>query len=349
MSPTLLVIAHEATRTGSPRVLLELLRFAVPRVEAAVSVRLLAGGGLASDLRAMSSSDAPPLAPTAVFVNGAAAATELGRLAPGTATAVYVHEEGDALRVLDPSSRAMLRDRADIVCCVSENSRRDLIELGVREDRIEVLAPVVADRDRPAPEALAAARGAMGAVDGRLVIGCGEAGWRKGADLFVDVARRLSDLPDVSFAWLGSGPRAFGRLLRYDTELLGLESRLRWLGEVADVDAHLGAADLLLFPSREDPRPLAPIEAAFAGTPTVGFRIGGVAALEAAGGALACDFPDTGGLARLARGLLESPDDGARLVEMARVDAREHQSVERIGPRFVAILQRLLGSGTGGA
>lgn len=344
-SGPLLVIAHEATRTGSPRVLLELLRFAGPSLPP-LSIRLLAGGGLSADLMALSTINDPAVPPVAVLVNGAAAASHLARFAPSVPSAVYAHEEGDALRVLEPSAQEMLAGRADLVLCVSENSRRDLMALGVEAERIRLLPPVVVERVAPSPESIAEARSELAADDATaIVVGCGEAGWRKGADLFLDVARRLAGRPGLAFAWVGGGPRAFGRVLHHDARLLGLDDRLRWVGEVQQPEAYLAAADVLVFPSREDPRPLVPLEAALVGTPTVGFALGGVADLADVGAAFAAPYPDTVELARLTAALLDDAARSAEVVGAAVRRTREQQSVDVVGREFVALLNGLIASG----
>ena len=347
MTGPLRVIAHEGTRTGSPRVLLELLRHAAPLLDAPLSMTVLAGGGLAAELLELDDGVDPAERPGALLVNGSIAAGELARVPLDVPAAVYVHEEGTALDALDATARAMLADRSDMVLCVSENSRRDLVALGVPAERIHRLSPVIVERAGPGPGSLAEARRAMTSGDARLVVGCGEAGWRKGADLFLDVARRLSTRSDVAFAWVGGGPRAFGRLLKHDSRRLGLADRLRWVGEVEDVDPFLAAAELLIFPSREDPQPLVPLEAALLGTPTVGFAVGGLASLAADDAAAAVPYPDTVRMAQVASDLLDSEPMRRSLADRAAERARSEQSLGVLGPRFVELMRSLLHGGGG--
>ena len=347
MTAPLLVIAHEATRTGSPRVLLELLRYSVARLDAPVAVRLLAGGPLSDELLSVATAPDGAEVPAAVLVNGALAADELGRFAPGVASLVYVHEEGEALRTLGADARIGLAERANRVLCVSERSRDGLIELGVPRERIAVLAPVVVERSRPTHEAIEQARHACG-VSGtdRLVLGCGEAGWRKGADLFVAVAHGLAASSEARFAWVGRRGRSFGRVLDHDTAELELADRMRWIDEVEDASPFLAAADLLVMTSREDPQPLVPLEAAMMGTPTVGFAVGGLVDLAAAGAAAVAPYPDVAALATLAAEVLGHPAHSDTLVAGATSRVAERQSIAVVGPRFVNELESLL-AGTG--
>jgi glycosyltransferase involved in cell wall biosynthesis len=331
MTAPLLVVAHEATRTGSPRVLLDLLSFIVDRIDVPIAVKLQAEGPLSGELRALATANPHGVNPCAVFVNSAAAATAIDETPPGTPSAIYVHEEGDALAVLPAAARAALTG-FDRVLCVSGRSHAALVALGVDEARIEILPPVVSARTRrrSAPQSPP------------IVVGCGEAGWRKGADLFVDTARRIADRSDARFLWAGRRPRAFARLLDADTEAAGLSSRLEWLGEVDDVARLFESATLLLMTSREDPQPLVPLEAACFGVATVGFAIGGIRDLSDSSAAVTVAFPDTVALAGAAAELLEDGAQRMALASSAASRARSQHAVEVVGERFLSIIDAML-------
>lgn len=331
MSGPLLIVAHEATRTGSPRVLLELLRYSTPLLDVPVAVELLADGPLGPELRSFATTDRYREAPRAVIVNSAAAAPVIDRIGPGTPTLLYVHEEGDALAVLPPAARSAIT-RFDRVLCVSSRSHDDLLALGVDDHRIEVLAPVVRLHQAPAPRP----------ARPPLVLGCGEAGWRKGADLFIDVARRMSDVGEARFQWAGRRPRAFARVLDNDTRAAKMDTHIEWLGEVTDVAPLFGAATLLLMTSREDPRPLVPLEAAPFGVATAGFSIGGISDLASAGAAVAVPYPDTVALAAAAADLLRDDEHRIAVSTSAARLAHAHHSIDVVGPRFVAAVTDML-------
>lgn len=341
MTGPVLVVAHEATRTGSPRVLLELARRFLPTLDAPVAVRLLADGPLAEDLRALGSTSPVGFRPAVALLNSAPSAAVALELDDDVAVLAYVHEEGDALRVLPEAAVRGLVERCDRVLCVSEAGRADLAAMGVAPERLDVLPPsvVVSDTAREA-EDLDAVRDRIGAVPGApLVVACGEASWRKGADLFVDVARRST--AGAVWAWVGRRPRAFGRLLDHDVRTAGLEGRVRWVGEVADARPLLAAADLVVMPSREDPQPLVPLEAAVVGTATAAFAIGGLGALADDGAAAVVPFPDTVALAALVDALLADDDRRAHLAAAAQDRVRARHDVDRAAERLGAELRGL--------
>ena len=257
---------------------------------------------------------------------------------------MWVHEQGEALRVLPDEALDALRDRCDRVWAVSAEARDDLESLGVPRDRIVVLPPIVRELRAPGPDELAQARRDIGLGHGdRLVVGCGEAGWRKGADLYLDVVRRLSTSPALRFAWIGRRPRAFSRVLDHDTLALGLEDRMDWLGEVDDPQPFLSLASVLVVASREDPQPLVPLEASQVDTPSAGFDLGGLSELAEVGGALTVPYPDTVALGTVVGRLLGDPHVAESCVERTRERIAERHTADLVTTRVVGELADLIG------
>jgi hypothetical protein len=108
------------------------------------------------------------------------------------------------------------------------------------------------------------------AEDKTIVFGCGTAYWRKGSDLFVEVAARLVSrgVTDFHFYWIGEHRKEeIGEIRRR-----GLASHVTFLGPRNDPRDWFSAGDVFLLPSREDPFPLVCLEAAEAGLPTICFE-----------------------------------------------------------------------------
>jgi glycosyltransferase involved in cell wall biosynthesis len=344
---TLLVVAHAADRAGSVKVLLDVMHRVTPGIELPVSVQLQAGGPLADDLLALGSPERPDDRPVAIWVNNAAAAGCLWAHPGSTPVLVHVHEEDEALAVLPTRAVDALRDRADAVVCVSERSAAQVVRLGVDSSRVHLVPPPVnaPSIERGAVERL---RDRLGLLDRRVVLGCGEATWRKGADLFVEVAAQLATDPELEFLWVGRRrPHPFAAALERDTDTRGLGGRLRWLGEVSDPSAHLALADVLVMTSREDPRPLVPLEAALVGTPTAAFEVGGLAVMAAEGAAATVPYPDCAALAATTRALLDDPTRSSELADRAaRIARRDHDPdtiAEHLSHLLTGLLDRTVG------
>ena len=342
MTRPLLVVAHEATRSGGNRVLHTLLGATRAHLGVPVAVELLAGGPMASQLRSLATVAGPVGRPAAVLANSSLAARVLLQFDREIPGAVYVHEDDEALTVLDAGSKEALVDRCSLVMCVSDAAARALEGLGVPPARIRIVPPVVTPVRTPDEADVATARAVMGAGDSdHLVVACGEVAWHKGPDLFVDLVTRLDD-DRTRFAWIGRRPLGLGRVVTGDLSSTGDTERVVWTGEVADAVPYLRAADVVVSTSRRDAQPLVPLEAALVGRPTAGFAVGGVAELGAEGCVAVVPYPDTVALAEEIRTLLGDRRRAADLADVGARRARERQSTEVVGRVFVDELTRLL-------
>lgn len=203
-----------------------------------------------------------------VYVNSTSAAL-YARVARWTRRPVVVlhgHESGVNSDVF--LRRAGLRptpDAMSLVAC-SPSVHSELAELlDIPAAHIAML-PSVPDeqvvRDRSTREP------APGYATGQVVVGCcGTAELRKGVDLWAEAAAKVrADLPDVDlrFVWVGASDDDVPR------------GPVEHLGQVDNPYPHLRRFDLLVLPSRDDPFPLVVLEAMLLGTPVVAFDVGAV-------------------------------------------------------------------------
>ena len=112
--------------------------------------------------------------------------------------------------------------------------------------------------------------------DSLRVVGCGSVAPWKGPEQWLAAADRLDTLDGrtVEWAWVGSGERLSA--LRAETRRRGLDDRVHWLGEQADVARYLASADLFVLTSANEPLGLVLLEAAAVGVASVAFESGGV-------------------------------------------------------------------------
>jgi glycosyltransferase involved in cell wall biosynthesis len=333
-------VAHDATRTGAPRVLLDLLRELKRRRPVPLMVRLESSGPLADELLALDDGMTRSR-PSAMLVNSALAAAVVDRPADVPAV-LYVHEDRHALELL-PAPVLEAIPTYDRVLCVSTAVAADVVELGVGPDRVRVVPPLVVAPAMPDRAAVSAARRVIGAAPGdAIVLGCGEGGWHKGADLFVALAQHLAVSSRARFGWVGLRPLPFADVLDHDIGALGLGDRFTWLGEVARPQPYLAAADVVVLTSRFDPQPLVPVESALLGTPAVGFAVGGMNDLARSAAALSVAYPDVGALAEAVTRVVTSNNLSTGLVLRGRRHWRAHQSPQVVLPKFIQALGDLL-------
>lgn len=123
-----------------------------------------------------------------------------------------------------------------------------------------------------------------------FVIGAsGTVNWRKGQDVFIQLARYLCKFhPEISFkfVWVGRISREEKYIIEEDLEKLGLADTVSFIGEVENPAVHYSDFDVFVMTSREDPFPLVCIEVGMMGKPIVSFKkaVGTNEVLEKAGG-----------------------------------------------------------------
>lgn len=119
-----------------------------------------------------------------------------------------------------------------------------------------------------------------------LVLGAGSVNLRKGVDLFIEVATRVTTSvggENVRFAWIGHGydPKqdfGYSVYLRDQVRRAGLEDKVQFLRETSEIETAYGLADLFLLSSRLDPLPNVAIDALSIGLPVLCFdRTTGIA------------------------------------------------------------------------
>jgi glycosyltransferase involved in cell wall biosynthesis len=152
-----------------------------------------------------------------------------------------------------------------------------------------------------------------------LVVGIGRVQIRKGVDLFISIAssvQRMKHKRKITFRWLGDGylpdsDMAYSAYLRDQINRSDLRDSVEILDAVADPEPIYASADLFLLTSRLDPLPNVAIEAAMRALPVVCFdRASGFAELLAQNAAtrdLVVAYLDCDAAARLVNELAEDP------------------------------------------
>lgn len=204
-----------------------------------------------------------------------------------------------------------------------------LSSAGVPRRLIEVVSNFVSLPEVPA-------RQPRGAVPRVLVLG--RVSVEKGLDTLLTALDRSPSL-ELEVTIVGDGPERE----RLETRSAG-DGRVHWVGYQADVRAYLGAADLLVLPSRREGLPMTVLEAAACGVPIIASDVGSVADIVRDtdnGRLVAADDP-----AALAAALAEVTTDLARFTAAAMrlaPDVRERFSARRWAEETQAVYASLPG------
>lgn len=168
-----------------------------------------------------------------------------------------------------PAARLLART-TDVVVAVSEVVAEQLREAGFT-GRVEVVENAVHD---PVPAERDAVRSELGIAPGApVVLTAARLAPPKRPDLLVGAFAALPR--DAVLLVAGGGPLLDG--LRPLAMHLGVEDRVRLLGERTDVGRLLGAADVFCLASDSEGMPVSVLEAMAAGVPVVASDVGGIA------------------------------------------------------------------------
>ena len=303
-----LLVSHEASRTGAPRIAALVGR---GLVEQGHRVRIVSQrpGPLVADFAGISPTRVTPMwrvlrrlwsqpgrararlagllevgtalvviaahRPDVVYVNSTSSAGYVRAAAIlGRPAVLHVHESGEVLRgFLDRIGiDGLPPGRVRLVAC-SPSVVDALVAIGAPREDVDLLLSIP-DATRVLATAPARSpspsRAALPAKP--VVIGCvGAIEHRKGVDLWLQVASLLlaSARPgSLRFVWVGDGEPPAEAARLRDVE---------FTGHSANPTSAMADFDIMTLPSRDDPFPLVVMEAMLLGKPVVAFDVGGVA------------------------------------------------------------------------
>ena len=301
-----MVVSHDASRTGAPIVALNLARMLSTRYDI---VTLLLGGGELTDAFAETSVDiaihdrhhvptdveakalALRHAPAYAVVNSIESRTALmGLHGTGTPSVALIHEF--ASNGWPPEAFNMIFTLADQVVFSASLTANDALTACGRgrtrkihitpQGKCAIPARAKTDAKRATTERMWLRRALRpsGSSNGFLVVGAGSVDYRKGVDLFISCAAHLvvmQDVGAVDFVWIGDGytPDAgmgYSAFLKDQIERAGLQGRVRFLEPTDEIETVYEEADVFLVTSRLDPFPNVAIDALSVGTPVMCFE-----------------------------------------------------------------------------
>lgn len=180
----------------------------------------------------------------------------------------------------------------------------------------------------------------------RLVAAVGSLNWRKGADLFLQVARHVKAAghKDIHFAWIGGkqDSLAFKEAL-YDIQRMDLADYVSLIGIKSDMRGYFEAMEVLLLTSREDPFPLVCMEAALMERPIICFaQAGGMPEFVREDAGFVVPYADVQAMGDKSVYLLQHEAIRQTMGAQARQRAEAGHTIKTIGPQMYEIMRRFL-------
>ena len=154
--------------------------------------------------------------------------------------------------------------------------------------------------------------------------GSGTVHWRKGCDMFIQVARYIkTNYPDkkVCFTWVGKLFKYEQFMIEEDLRKLNLNEVVTFVGEVDNPATIYNTFDVFLMTSREDPFPLVCIEVGMLGKPIISFeKATGTNEIITKGGGFIVPYLDIEAMAKKVIYYIENPE---KLLEHGKINAVE--------------------------
>jgi glycosyltransferase involved in cell wall biosynthesis len=324
MQNKILIITHEASRTGAPLVMLHFLKWLkVNKPEIMVDVLALKGGALESDFKVNCNEyynyqyfikpnkislfnrvllkfklvekvdnevkfikKICQKKYNLIYANTIVAlpiATRLVSESKSSKLIAHVHELNAIIRAGLPSFKSLSKSINQFIA-PSQLVKKNLIDnwsisaniIDVVYECANIEVSNTSDLNRKKEAVFTV--GASGTVH-----------WRKGHDVFLQLARYInSNYPDynINFEWVGRIPENEKIILEEDLNKLDLKERIVFTREVENPSKYFSNFDVFVMTSREDPFPLVCIEVGMLGKPIISFdkAVGTNEILKEAGG-----------------------------------------------------------------
>ena len=360
-----LFISHYCGRNGAPLILLRLLQWIKTHTNITIQILLRTPGELQSDFESIGLARLVPrlpripasilrrlfgqsavnaiedallrrevrrLNPTLIYSNTITNTRELFALAPlKIPTLCHVHEMAWICSEFGPHEQIATVPLINRFVAVAPAVRDHLVTgMGVNPELIEMVNEFPWSLPSPPLEMTELRKTVhreLAIDEDTFVVGaCGTIDWRKGADLFIAVARALPETARFRFIWIG-GPVTgkFFEQLQHDISSSGLSKSVSFLGPCTTPQKYYAAMDCFLLTSREDPCPLVMLEAASYRLPIVCFHgSGGAQEFVGDDAGIAVPYLDTAEMAEALIALSKSPEVRERFGAVAskRVQAR---------------------------
>ncbi|MEZ5321567.1 MAG: glycosyltransferase family 4 protein [Microthrixaceae bacterium] len=272
----------------------------------------------------------PRATPDLAVVHGLGGAALADLVPSGVRLVTHVHElDMAAARALRPDALRSLLGSSTSVLAVSAAVENFVKEL--TPTPVEIVPGSVDSVDPNVPRVPWPEDPTRAPPGSAVVAACGDPSFRKGADRFVALAHEVRRRrPGTRFVWVG------GRPTGGFAEPTG---PVEWLEPSPQPWTTLGDVSLLVVPSREDPLPLAALEAGARSIPVIATDCGGLTPLLGPLDAVV-DGRDIEAFADRVADVLTSRDRAARLAaDFGRIVTRDY-STDVVGPRWWSALHR---------
>lgn len=265
----------------------------------------------------------------------------------------HVHELGHWIdNRVSQENRDRVKRYTHHYIAVSQAVKRNLVEnQQIPEEKISVIyesTPIkLLDRKHIQQQRANVCQQLNIPLNAKIICASGTIDWRKGADLFVQLARsvvRQSFDAPVYFLWVGGRREGLEYAqLQHDIKKVGLENQVLFLGEQSNPLDFFAACDVFTLLSREDPYPLVCLEAASLEKPILCFdQSGGEPEFVEDDCGFVVPYLDIETMASKVITLINSPDLCEELGKNARRKVEARHNIEQSSAQITQIIEQFL-------
>jgi len=180
-------------------------------------------------------------------------------------------------------------------------------------------------------------------TDKILVGGCGNAEWRKGIDLFTQIANQIENTiaDKFHFVWIGVKKEGmYFEQIQYDIQKMGIENSITFIEPTPEALQLIDCLDIFTIVSREDPFPLVMLEAALLEKTIIGFdKTGGCSEFLREDCGVLVPYLDTSAMANGIIRLIGNQIYAKQLGKNARKKVVEQYSFEKSVEKLLTVLE----------
>jgi glycosyltransferase involved in cell wall biosynthesis len=211
---------------------------------------------------------------------------EIKKRSPDAKMIVHVHEMNTIISTLLPNFGSYI-NAIDFFIAASNPVKQNLIHnWNISNDLVELIYAFSVAQHQETDKELTSVF---------TVGGSGLSYWRKGNDLFLQVARYIKkhyEDANINFVWVGH-EYLDKPIIDADLQKLELQNNVSFIGEKSNPETYYNNFDVFILPSREDPFPLVCIEVAKLSKPIICFeKASGTAEVIAKGGGFVVPYLD---------------------------------------------------------
>jgi len=383
-----LFISHDASRTGAPMLLLNFLRWFKANTDMPFEILLGRGGEFKQDFAALAPTSVfykdgqgPEIIhkhniirritrrlginDPASRIRRKLASSNIGLVYSNTSTngnilqtlgflncpvISHIHELSYSLDSRSDKFDYVIKRTTHFIAC-SQAVKDNLVNrYNISPDNISVIHEFISIPDEDAISTQHLLRRELKLPEDAFIVGsAGTRHWRKGPDLFIELANSIRSKlgAPIHFVWLGGGDKEQNDAIDRAIAETGLKEQIHFLEARQDPLGYYADFDVFALTSREDPFPLVCLEVASLGKPILCFdKSGGEPEFVENDCGFIVPNLDVDAMADRVIELYKNRELLWQLGQNASAKVRTRHTLEDAAPKVLAIIKKYLGSST---